>query len=117
MPPQGDGQRKALGLEYQGRKLNLESLVAPFYMGRAPECQLAVESEYASRMHAFIESKRDHFIFTDQSTNGSYLGNADGELVFLKRESVRLLGSGVISLGIRPQADDDNLIYYSYRDD
>jgi class 3 adenylate cyclase len=109
---QGDARRKALGLEYRGRRLNPESLKSPLFMGRADECQLVVESDFASRMHAFIESKKDYFVLTDQSTNGTYLVSTEGERMYLKRESVRLPGSGVISLGIRPEDDDDNLIRF-----
>ncbi len=111
-PGQGGGRSQALGLEYRGRKLNLEGLKPPMFMGRGDQCQLVVESEFASRMHAFIESKKDYFVLTDQSTNGTYLVSAEGERMYLKRESVRLPGSGVISLGIRPEADDDNLVRF-----
>ncbi len=114
------GQRadggKALGLQYRGRMLSLEGLSAPLFIGRADQCQLVIDSRYASRRHAFIEAKRDSFVLTDQSTNGTYLTSAQGESMFLKRESVRLLGSGVISLGIRPDADQENLIHYFHRD-
>ena len=115
-PGQRLDRRKALGLEYRGRVFNLEGLPAPLYIGRDSQCQLVIDSRYASRKHAFIETKRDSFILTDQSTNGTYLTSAQGQTMFLKRESVRLLGSGVISLGIRPDADEENLIRYSHRD-
>lgn len=111
-PGQSDARRKALGLEYRGRKLNLESLKSPMFMGRGDQCQLVVESEFASRMHAFIESKKDYFVLTDQSTNGTFLVSAEGERMYLKRESIRLPGSGVISLGIRAEADDDHLVRF-----
>ncbi len=109
-------RRKTLSLEYGGQTLSLEGLAAPLFIGRAAQCQLVIDSRYASRKHAFIESKRDSFILTDQSTNGTYLMSSEGESMYLKRESVRLLGSGVISLGIRPEADEDNLIRYSHQD-
>ena len=115
-PGQRVERSKALALEYRGRTLSLEGLASPLYIGRAAQCQLVIESRYASRTHAFIESKRDSFILTDQSTNGTYLRSLEGESMYLKRESVRLLGSGVISLGIRPEADEENLIGYSHRD-
>jgi class 3 adenylate cyclase len=102
------------GGDVYGDAVNLAARV----MGRSQECQLAVESDFASRRHAVIESRRDHFVLTDQSTNGTYLITRDGEQVYLKRESARLIGSGTISLGVRPQEEGgNNLIRFSHHRD
>jgi len=106
-------QRAVLRLEYQGRKLDLDSGSQTLFIGRSERCQLLVESDFASRVHATIEAKRDHFVLTDQSTNGTYVQTREGRQVYLKRESARLIGDGVISLGTRPDGDEASLVRYS----
>ncbi len=106
----------ALGLEYRGAEQVLESRAPRLTIGRADNCQLVVASEYASRVHGYIESKNDGFIYTDQSTNGTYLRSADGKDTYLKRESLRLLGSGTLSLGVRAEGDEANRIRFWHRE-
>lgn len=90
-----------------------------FQLGRDRSNNLISNSPYASRIHALIEFQRDHFVITDQSTNGTYV-NSNGENTFyLKRESAPLIGEGIISLGQKPLTHDPALlnnrffIYYS----
>ena len=67
-----------------------------------------VESNWASRSHLEITWKRDKFILTDHSTNGTTLRIASGESVFLKRESYPLIGKGSFTLGV----DRDHVILF-----
>jgi class 3 adenylate cyclase len=83
-------------------------------IGRAESCDVVVNSSYASRQHARIELKRNYFLLTDQSTNGTYVTNRDNEPVFLKRDAVQLVGCGVISLGRPPfQTADGDIRFFS----
>jgi adenylate cyclase len=108
-------QRRSLTLEYRGRELSLGHPLTRISIGRADTCQLVVDSGYASRVHGIIELKNDSFVYTDQSTNGTYLRRGEGEDTYLKRESVRLLGSGVLSLGVSPESDESNVIRYRHQ--
>ncbi len=68
-------------------------------IGRGSACTITLQVRCASRTHARIEFRRDKFVLTDSSTNGTYVqADADGEVV-LNREDFILRGSGRISLG------------------
>lgn len=101
-----------LQLECHGHSLTMNGDAPPVFIGRSPQCGLVVNGDFASRSHAFIEARRDHFVLTDQSTNGTYVATDAGEL-YLKRESARLLGTGVISLGVRPGDDTTSHIRFN----
>lgn len=98
---------------HPGGEYRYEASDRAMTIGRADNCDVVVNNDYASRQHALIELKRNYFLLTDQSTNGTYVTNQNSEPVFLKRESVQLIGFGVISLG-RPPSDTagDNLRFF-----
>ena len=68
-------------------------------MGRADDNDLVVKGNLISRIHARIEMRRGKFVLIDQSTNGTFLENAQGEEVFIRRDSTALTGEGIIGLG------------------
>jgi class 3 adenylate cyclase len=68
-------------------------------MGRADENDLVVKGNLISRIHARVEMRRGKFILIDQSTNGTFLENAQGDETFIRRDSTELTGEGIIGLG------------------
>ncbi len=68
-------------------------------MGRAEENDLVVKGNLISRIHARVEMRRGKFVLIDQSTNGTFLENAQGEETFIRRDSTELTGEGIIGLG------------------
>jgi class 3 adenylate cyclase len=68
-------------------------------MGRADDNDLVVKGNLISRIHARIEMRRGKFVLIDQSTNGTFLENAQGEEIFIRRDSTALTGEGIIGLG------------------
>jgi class 3 adenylate cyclase len=68
-------------------------------MGRADDNDLVIKGNLISRIHARIEMRRGKFVLIDQSTNGTFLENAQGEEVFIRRDSTALTGEGIIGLG------------------
>jgi adenylate cyclase len=68
-------------------------------MGRADDNDLVVKGNLISRIHARVEMRRGKFILIDQSTNGTFLENAQGEETFVRRDSSELSGEGIIGLG------------------
>ena len=55
---------------------------------------------------------RGKVFLKDHSTNGTYVRNASGDVVFVKREMVQLSGSGAIFLGREPElAEDDGITF------
>lgn len=68
-------------------------------LGRDASCDIAVRDPRASRAHGRIEFRRDKFVLTDQSTNGTYV-SFQGETEFvLKREETILRSRGRIVFG------------------
>ncbi|MCC5795274.1 MAG: FHA domain-containing protein [Chromatiales bacterium] len=69
-------------------------------LGRADENDLVVKGSLISRMHARIElSRGNRFVLVDESTNGTFVSEGDGEEHYVRRDSVFLEGSGRICLG------------------
>jgi hypothetical protein len=61
-----------------------------------------------------VEIQNSRFTLTDHSTNGTYCLDDNQRLQVLKRQATYLLTSGVISLGIDPTQNQDNLIRYQF---
>ena len=74
-------------------------------LGRADDNDLVVKGNLISRVHVRVEMRRGKFILIDQSTNGTFLQNSNGEEVFLRRDNTELTGAGVIGLGKVATAD------------
>jgi adenylate cyclase len=68
-------------------------------IGRADDNDLVVKGNLISRIHAKVELRRGKFILVDQSTNGTFLQNVQGEETFVRRDSTELKGEGTIGLG------------------
>ena len=68
-------------------------------MGRADDNDLVIKGNLISRIHAKIEMRRGKFMLIDQSTNGTFLRNAQGNEKFVRRDSTELGDEGTIGLG------------------
>ena len=68
-------------------------------IGRADDNDLVIKGNLISRIHARVEQRRGRFILVDQSTNGTFLHNVQGEETFVRRDSVELVGEGILGLG------------------
>ncbi|HUS25676.1 MAG TPA: adenylate/guanylate cyclase domain-containing protein [Candidatus Binatia bacterium] len=93
-----------------GRTLSLDEEHLPFTLGRDATCGMIVNARLASRVHAALGFQRGHFMLSDHSTNGTYVvagGNAE---VFLRRETMPLIGSGTISLGSPAESQPDVVV-------
>jgi len=84
----------------EGREIARKEIdVGEVTIGRDATCRINLPVLCASRKHARIEFRRDKFVLTDTSTNGTYVRvDAARELV-INREDFVLSGSGEISLG------------------
>ena len=72
----------------------------PLHIGRdESSCKLVTSSSLASRDHCHIDYQYGKFVLVDHSTNGTYVKNATGPEVYLRRQETPLLGSGEIGLG------------------
>lgn len=106
-------REQRLYLTYQNNIKDLGARNTRFVMGRAPDCDLMINSDLASRHHAEILYRKGKFVLIDQSTNGTFVKPQGGREVYVHSEEVPLTGSGFISLGKSVTVDNENLVYYS----
>jgi len=90
---------RRMKLEYRGHTLELGMDHAVVTLGRAESCDIVIKHELASRQHARIDFRKNRFLLTDLSTNGTYITADNGETLFVRRDSRTLPDAGVIGLG------------------
>jgi adenylate cyclase len=97
----------------KGKQIRVDREGQAVVMGRDEQCDLVVDGPYASRRHAVVEAKRDKFVLTDESTNGTFVVNEDNHVTFLKRDALTLQGQGYILFGEEP--GDTGAAHVAYR--
>lgn len=82
-------------------------------IGRDASNDVVVDTEHASRIHARIYSRDDHFVIVDQSSNGTFL-MVDGAAreVRLRRSEAVLGDRGWIGLGRTAGKHGDHVLRY-----
>ncbi len=85
-------------------------------MGRGDDNELVVKGNLISRVHAKIEKRRGKFMLIDQSTNGTFVQTVTGEETFVRRDSIELVGEGIIGLGRVAKAGTPLAIHYICED-
>lgn len=106
-------RERRLYLTYHSQMIDIGSQSDGIVLGRANDCEVIVNSDFASRHHAQLVFRKGKFVLVDQSTNGTFVKPQGGKEVYVQSESLPLAGSGFISLGKAVTADNDHLIYYS----
>ncbi|MGI8740191.1 MAG: adenylate/guanylate cyclase domain-containing protein [Gammaproteobacteria bacterium] len=99
-------------LKYKERQLTILSDTRGVLMGRHAACDLVVDANLVSRIHASIAYRRGKFVLLDQSTNGTFVRHLDGQEVYLRREETPLWGRGAISLGRTTHRDQQELLIH-----
>jgi class 3 adenylate cyclase len=102
-----------LRISYQGQEILLSNGRANLTMGRAEENDIVVKGNLISRIHARIEFDRNKFLLIDQSTNGTFVTNNNGEESFVRRDSLPLKGQGRIGLGSTPGNSSTQYLQFS----
>ena len=99
-------------LSFEGREIEMKPSTSEMSIGRDPTCDVVLDSNFASRNHATIISRRGKFFLNDHSSNGTYV-RRDGEAAtFLKRDLLQLNQKGEISVGQDPDKNPEGLIHY-----
>jgi class 3 adenylate cyclase len=88
-----------LRLKYRGQRLELRREKEVLTIGRGEDCGLIVHDNEASRHHCTIERRKDKFVLTDVSTNGTYVTIEGEKEMELDREQVTLSKRGWITFG------------------
>ncbi len=102
-----------LRLRYQGQDIFVDDVRSNISIGRAEDNDLVVKGNLISRLHARVEISRNKFMLVDQSTNGTFVLDKDGEESFVRRDSMQIRGEGLIGLGKAPDSNSSQVIRYS----
>ena len=107
-------ERKAsrLQLTFRDQKVEVTDKRKSVIMGRAEDNDLVIKGNLISRIHAKVEMRRGKFILVDQSTNGTFVQNLQGEENFVRRDSAEISGEGTIGLGRSEEPGASLAIYY-----
>ena len=118
LPTIGWGERKAskLVLNFRLSSLVLDDQKKSVTIGRADDNDLVIKGNLISRIHAKIEMRRGKFVLIDQSTNGTFLQNVQGEERFVRRDTTELHGEGVIGLGRADEPGSSLAIHYKTKE-
>jgi adenylate cyclase len=105
--------RTQLRLRLDGRELLMDERHSSITIGRAESNDVVVKGQLISRTHARIEISHNRIIvLIDQSTNGTFVETADGDELFIRRDSLQLKGRGMIGLGRLPERDSPHTISF-----
>jgi len=104
-----------LELEHGADRTTASADRARVILGRGADCDLVVAGQFASRHHAFIEYRHQRFHLLDNSTNGTTVVADGHEPVRLHREELMLNGSGIITLGGKPDPASEASVHYRCR--
>ena len=85
---------------------------ASLTIGRAAECDILIAVPWVSRQHATVSVRGGKAQLSDRSSSGTYVSVRGGAEVFLRRETVLLIGSGTISPAIRAADSEAEVIHY-----
>jgi class 3 adenylate cyclase len=97
---EGKGRKAStLVLSFRDQSIEVNDKRKSVIMGRADDNDLVIKGNLISRIHAKVEMRRGKFILVDQSTNGSFVQNVQGEETFVRRDTTELKGEGTIGLG------------------
>jgi hypothetical protein len=102
-----------LFLRWRDASLTLTPESPSLSIGRGDQCDINIDSDLASRVHARLGFHETNFILADQSTNGTFVQIEDDEEVCLWHQQIVLRGRGVISLGRRIRGGRGKLIYFN----
>ena len=106
-------QQKRIVLQFNGHTTELSETTNQIVAGRDSSCDIVVKNKYTSRSHARFECRDGALMIVDKSANGTYITTDRGKEIRLKGNKIKLLGSGLISLGSPVNRDDKKIIHFS----
>ncbi len=102
-----------LELRHGARAIQMHAGTPSLTLGRDAQNDVVLADPLASRLHARIERRRDHFVLIDQSSNGTFV-KIDGEGEFqLRRQELKLRGRGHLSFGHPHVADSVEMLTFA----
>ena len=107
-----DRKASTLMLSFRDQAIEVNDKRKNVIMGRAEDNDLVIKGNLISRIHAKIEMRRGKFILVDQSTNGTFVLNLQGDETFVRRDTLELKGEGTIGLGKAEQPGRSLAIHF-----
>jgi len=110
-----EGQaRKAsrVELSFRDQKIVVSDQRKSVNLGRADDNDLVIKGNLISRIHAKVEMRRGKIMIIDQSTNGTFLLNLQGDEIFVRRDTAELRGEGTIGLGRAEEPGASLAVYF-----
>ena len=108
------GAQQSLKLIYRGNIFVVNRTRPVVLMGRDDSNDIVIVSLFASRIHARVQARDDHFVLTDLSSNGTFLMvDEHSSEVLLRREEAVLGGRGWIGLGKNATKHGDHSVRYT----
>jgi len=86
-------------LKFRDQSIEVNDQRKSVILGRAEDNDVVIKGNLISRIHAKVEMRRGKFVLVDQSTNGTFVQNIQGEETFIRRDSAEIRGEGTIGLG------------------
>lgn len=112
------GKSPELIVWYDGEEFRLDLTRPQLTIGRNAACDIHVDDQRVSRLHARIEFRKTSFYISDSSTNGTFVIEAPGKApIRLHRKAHRLRGEGSILLTRPGQGTELVLEYRTDRSD
>jgi class 3 adenylate cyclase len=97
--------RARVRLRHGEREIVLDERGPTLALGRDAQNDVVIADRMASRLHAHIERRRDHFVLVDHSSNGTFVTPEGEAEIALRREELVLRGRGRICFGHAHAAD------------
>ena len=104
--------KTVLTLRYKSQKLVRRREKELITIGREESCGLVITEADASRQHCTIERRKDRFVLSDHSANGTFVTIEGEKEVELQREDFVLSKRGVITFG-QPRASASETVEFS----
>lgn len=110
-PPPDPGGDAAVELSFGERRWTARAGRA-VSLGRAAECDVVIAERWISRRHGEVGARRGLTEFVDRSSTGSFVTIGPRQEVFVRRQTVLLTGSGLISLGVPAASGEARVIRF-----
>lgn len=94
-----DKKASKLVLSFRDQTIEVTDKRKSVIMGRAEDNDLVIKGNLISRIHAKVEMRRGKFVLVDQSTNGTFVQDVQGQETFVRRDTAEIHGEGIIGLG------------------
>jgi|SRR6185312_1725701 len=101
-----------LVITYRDQQIQVSVSQPAIIMGRSSQCDLIVNHQSASRLHARIEYKDGNFVLVDQSGNGTFVRFSDGDKIKVHNKGVPIRGAGDIGLGDAKDAMSEDAVRF-----